>query len=97
MRVKDSFFNQLEQDGCVLPIQFVDPQRLASSLDCLSLAVLLQSIEDWQKTSARLRSKLRREVRRWFLDTNYDYPLSYVNICERFSQSPDLLRKTFKI
>jgi hypothetical protein len=60
------------------------------------LAILESAIEDFQKyVSAKSRKGmlLYQEAEEWILETNSEWFLSFNNICETLSLSPDQLRR----
>lgn len=79
----------------VLPEQASSPQRAASGVRALMLAVLESAIQDFQQTGAlTTRSRrLAQEAEAWLWDENTRWPFSFLSICEALGFDPSYLRR----
>jgi hypothetical protein len=83
----------------VLPEQFWADSRGSIHLSgerALMWAVLTDAIECYRR-NAHARSALRRaefkDAQRWVFSTDWDWPFSFVNLCEVFGFDPDGVRR----
>lgn len=83
----------------VLPAQFWGPLHGSSQLSgerALMWAVLADAIECYRR-NAHARSLQHRteflEAERWIASTDWDWPFSFVNLCEMFGFDPAGVRR----
>jgi hypothetical protein len=79
----------------ILPEQATSPQRPASGIHALMLAVLAGAIHDFQQTSSpTTRSRrLAQEAEAWLWSDNTRWPFSFLSICEALDFEPSYLRR----
>ena len=95
----ESGLRELLGADAVLPEQFWDDasgSTRGSGERALMWAVLTDGIECYRR-NAHARSALRRaefkEAEHWLLSTDWDWPFSFVNLCEVFGFEPDGVRQ----
>ncbi len=88
---------------CVLPEQFWTSQRRVAYRTgerALMWAVFADGIDAFRR-NAHARSLRRRaefkEALQWMLSTDWDWPFSFVNLCETFGFDPQGVRRKLRL
>ncbi|HEX7406684.1 MAG TPA: hypothetical protein VF515_03430 [Candidatus Binatia bacterium] len=98
----ESAVQELLGAHAVLPEQFWTQQggpRRACGERALMWAVLADGIDCYRRNApptSALRQMEFEEAERWVLDTDWDWPFSFVNLCETFGLDPAGVRHALR-
>jgi hypothetical protein len=96
--VFDPIASMLEPDTLSLQ-QYLDSWRGAGHFQPerrLLFAILQDAVECFQKyrcARGNKASRLFKDATAWFFEDDYEWPFSFINICESFGIDPGYLRK----
>ena len=98
-RAMGSGLEELLSADAVLPEQYWHPRHVAAHSGgerALMWAVLADGIDCYRRNahtiSLRTRSEFR-EAERWIFKTDWNWPFSFVNLCETFGFDPTGVRR----
>lgn len=88
---------QLLENDVILPVQYLPPARnyFAEREKSLMFELLIDAVRCFQIRPAckSKRSQRFEEAERWFLSDDYEWPFSFVNVCEALGIEPKRFRR----
>jgi hypothetical protein len=98
----DSGLQDLLAASAVFPEQYWQPQPRTVNFSgerALMWAVLTDGIECYRRNARSVSGRQRiefAEAERWLFSTNWEWPFSFVNLCEAFGFNPAGIRRALR-